>query len=59
VGFSRHRAEWHRGTSSRLLRAEVDERVQAAEQLSAGGGNERAAVVRAEAAILAELLEEV
>jgi len=42
-----------------LLRAEIDERLVAAEQLAAGGADERAEVVRAEAAILAEVLGDV
>ena len=40
----------------RLLGAEIDERLDAAAQLARSGGDERAAVVRAEAAVLAELL---
>jgi hypothetical protein len=42
-----------------LLRAEIDERLVAAEQLAAGGADERAEVVRAEAAILAEVVGDV
>ena len=40
-----------------LLRTEVDERLGAAEQMDAGGHSERAATVRAEAAVLADLLK--
>ena len=39
-----------------LLRAEVDERLGAAEQMAGGGHSERASTVRAEAAVLADLL---
>jgi|SRR3954452_12480464 uncharacterized protein YqeY len=39
-----------------LLRAEVDERLGAAEQMHTGGHSERATAVRAEAAVLADLL---
>jgi uncharacterized protein len=39
-----------------LLRAEVDERLVAADQMAAGGHRERATAVRAEAAVLVELL---
>jgi uncharacterized protein YqeY len=42
-----------------LLRAEVDERLVAAEQVSGGGHTERAATLRAEAAVLADLLGDV
>jgi hypothetical protein len=39
-----------------LLRTEVDDRLLAAEQMDGGGHSERAAAVRAEAAVLADLL---
>jgi len=39
-----------------LLRTEVDERLGAAEQMDAGGHSERATAVRAEAAVLVDLL---
>ena len=39
-----------------LLRAEVDERLGAAGQMEAGGHSERAAAIRAEAAVLVDLL---
>jgi uncharacterized protein YqeY len=39
-----------------LLRTEVEERLEAAEQTDAGGHSERATAVRAEAAVLADLL---
>jgi uncharacterized protein YqeY len=39
-----------------LLRAEVDDRLLAAEQMDGGGHSERATAVRAEAAVLADLL---
>ena len=39
-----------------LLRGEVDERLAAAEQISAGGQPDRAMALRAEAAVLADLL---
>jgi uncharacterized protein YqeY len=39
-----------------LLRSEVDERLGAAEQMDAGGQSARAAAVRAEAAVLVDLL---
>ena len=42
-----------------LLRAEVDERLVAADQMAAGGHRERATAVRAEAAVLVELLGDV
>ena len=42
-----------------LIRAEVDERVEAAAQLAAGGRPERADDVLAEAAVLTALLEDV
>lgn len=42
-----------------LLRAEVDERLAAAEQVSSGGHTERAASLRAEAAVLTGLLGDV
>lgn len=42
-----------------LLRAEVDERLAAAEQVSGGGHTERAATLRAEAAVLTDLLGDV
>jgi uncharacterized protein YqeY len=42
-----------------LLRAEIDERLAAAQQVGDGGHAERAAVLRAEAAVLAGLLGDV
>jgi uncharacterized protein YqeY len=42
-----------------LLRAEIDERLTAAEQAAGGGHGERATVLRAEAAVLADLLGDV
>jgi uncharacterized protein YqeY len=42
-----------------LLRAEVDERLEAAARIDAGGHAERATAVRAEAAVLVELLGDV
>jgi uncharacterized protein YqeY len=42
-----------------LLRAEVDDRLTAAEQVTAGGHAERATTLRAEAAVLADLLGDV
>lgn len=42
-----------------LVRAEVDERLAAAEQVTGGGHTERAATLRAEAAVLTDLLEDV
>jgi len=42
-----------------VIRAEVDERVEAAEQLASAGRPERAADVRAEVAVLTGLLEDV
>lgn len=39
-----------------LLRAEIDDRLLAAEQMDAGGHSERATAVRAEAAVLVDLL---
>lgn len=39
-----------------LLRTEVDERLGAAGQMEAGGHSERAAAIRAEAAVLVDLL---
>jgi hypothetical protein len=42
-----------------LVRAEVDERLAAAEQVSGGGHSERAATLRAEAAVLTDLLGDV
>jgi hypothetical protein len=42
-----------------LLRAEVDERLTAADQMATGGHGERAADVRAEAAVLVDLLGDV
>jgi uncharacterized protein len=42
-----------------LLRAEVDERLAAAHQLIGGGHTERAATLRAEAAVLTDLLGDV
>jgi len=39
-----------------LLRAEVEERLGAADQMDTGGHSERASAVRAEAAVLADLL---
>jgi len=39
-----------------LLRTDVDDRLLAAEQMDAGGHSERAAAVRAEAAVLVDLL---
>jgi uncharacterized protein YqeY len=42
-----------------LLRAEVDERLVAAEQVSSGGHTERAETLRAEAAVLIDLLGDV
>lgn len=42
-----------------LLRADVDERLTAAHQVTAGGHDERAATLRAEAAVLADMLGDV
>jgi uncharacterized protein len=42
-----------------LLRAEVDERLSAAQQIVSGGNPERAATLRAEAAVLADILGDV
>ena len=42
-----------------LLRTDVDDRMMAAEQMDAGGRPERATAVRAEAAVLVELLGDV
>ena len=42
-----------------LLRAEVDERLTAARQVTAGGHAERAATLLAEAAVLADMLGDV
>jgi uncharacterized protein YqeY len=42
-----------------LLRAEVDERLTAARQVTAGGHVERAAALLAEAAVLADMLGDV
>ena len=42
-----------------LLRVEVDERLTAADQMDTGGHGERAAAVRAEAAVLVDLLGDV
>lgn len=42
-----------------LLRAEVDERLAAAEQIAGGGHMERAGDLRAEAAVLTDLLGDV
>ena len=42
-----------------LVRAEVDERLAAAEQVAGGGHTERAATLRAEAAVLTDLLGDV
>ncbi|MDT5187790.1 MAG: uncharacterized protein QOI28_41 [Mycobacterium sp.] len=39
-----------------LLRAEIDDRLLAAEQMDAGGQSERAAAVHAEAVVLVDLL---
>lgn len=39
-----------------VVQAEVDERLAAAEQMAAGGHDERADAVRAEAAVIAEVL---
>ncbi len=42
-----------------LLRAEIDERLGAAQEFSAGGHAERATMLRAEAAVLTDLLGDV
>ena len=42
-----------------LLHAEIDERLSAAEEFTAGGHAERATMLRAEAAVLTELLGDV
>ncbi len=42
-----------------LLHAEIDERLSAAEEFTTGGHAERATMLRAEAAVLAELLGDV
>jgi uncharacterized protein len=42
-----------------LLRSEVDERLAAAQQISAGGHPERAATLRSEAATISDLLGDV
>jgi uncharacterized protein len=42
-----------------LLRAEVEERLAAAEQFTTGGNGERAASLRAEAAVLSDVLGDV
>jgi uncharacterized protein YqeY len=42
-----------------LVRAEIDERLAAAEQVTSGGHTERAATLRAEAAVLTDLLGDV
>jgi uncharacterized protein len=42
-----------------LLRAEVDERLAASEEFTAGGHAERASLLRTEAAVLTDLLEDV
>jgi uncharacterized protein YqeY len=42
-----------------LIRTEIDERVEAAEQIDAAGRPDRAADVRAEVAVLTGLLEDV
>jgi uncharacterized protein YqeY len=42
-----------------LLRTEVDERLAAADEVGAGGRTERAATLRAEAAVLSDLLGDV
>ncbi|HEV7420419.1 MAG TPA: glutamyl-tRNA amidotransferase [Mycobacterium sp.] len=39
-----------------LLRADIDDRLLAAEQIDAGGQSERATAIRAEAAVLVDLL---
>jgi uncharacterized protein len=42
-----------------LLRAEVDERLAAAEEFTTGGNAERASLLRTEAAVLTDLLDDV
>ena len=42
-----------------LLHAEIDERLSAAEEFTTGGHAERATMLRAEAAVLTELLGDV
>ncbi|AGB22503.1 hypothetical protein Mycsm_02146 [Mycobacterium sp. JS623] len=42
-----------------LVRTEIDERMTAARDFTAGGHNERAAMLRAEAAVLTDLLGDV
>ena len=44
---------------SALLRAEIDERLAAAQQFTNGGHPERAALLRAEATVLTDLLGDV
>ncbi|MGZ5396182.1 MAG: hypothetical protein ACXWEI_12130 [Mycobacterium sp.] len=53
------RRELSDGQIRDLLRTEIDERLAAAQQITSGGHRERAAMLRAEATVLTDLLGDV